>query len=168
MLCDFRENRARGRTKDFVRAKSTYLPSSLILVSAMIVFLGKPFHKELLEAEYHSGRDSFTVAPNQIPEPPSVQPSGSYEDNSSATTPQTAVIEAQLAEVQILSGGREIRQQRIADLYLLIAKIDQSQGIQRATVIETHVSPPDTRTAQLKNELDALQARTERLQQRLN
>jgi len=146
----------------------TFILAGLILASALAIFLWKPFNEVPLKTEYHSGRDSFTVAPNQIPEPPTVKSSNTTVSHSTATTPQAAAIEAQLAEAKKLSAGSEARQQRIAELNQLIAKVDQAQGIERTSADSATPSLADARTAQISQDLDALQARTERLQKRLN
>jgi len=171
MLFSSGKGQLNDRENRFFYTNRTFILAGLILATAVAIFLWKPFQEAPLKTEYHSGRDSFTLAPNQIPAPPTIQSSSEHSINSAAsraTTPQTAAIEAQLAEAKKLSAGREARQQRIAELNQLIAKVDQAQGIERTSADSATPSLTDARTAQISQDLDALQARTERLQKRLN
>jgi hypothetical protein len=170
-------------TDSFLRANRVYLLAGAVFFFGVIFYVWNPFQEQPLQTEYHSGRDSFTVAPNQIPKPPvfeegaqdNAQPlkhsqTAATDPNTtpSVTTPQTAAIEAQLAEAKKLSSGSEARAQRITELNQLIAKVDAAQGIQRKAGKADAEALTHPRTAQIAQELNALQERTERLQKRLN
>lgn len=158
---------------NFIRENRLYIIAGLIFMSAVVVYFVKPFQEAPLKTEYHSGRDSFTVAPDQTPQSTPKSPVVSSDANelsnneaSRASTPQAAAIEAQLAEAKKLSAGSKARQQRIAELNQLIANVDAAQGIQRDQTPSDVLSHPVT--SGIAQDLNALQERTERLQKRLN
>lgn len=164
---------------NFIRENRLYIIAGLIFMSAVIVYFVKPFQEAPLKTEYHSGRDSFTVAPDQLPRPPvdsaeevqrlkHSQAAATDPGSTPSITPQAAAIEAQLAEAKKLSSGAEARAQRITELNQLIAKVDAAQGIQRKAEKADAEALTHPRTAQIAQELNTLQERTERLQKRLN
>ncbi|WP_415882113.1 hypothetical protein [Neptuniibacter sp. QD34_54] len=146
----------------FISSNRAYIIAAAVVALALILFLFNPFQEAPLKTEYHSGRDAFTVAPGQLPEPPRSD-TASTQQSKPSTTPQAAAIEAQLAEAKKLSAGAEERQQRINELNQLVAKLDAAQGADR----ENTQVVADQRTLQIREELDELQARTERLQKRV-
>lgn len=141
----------------------TYIIAAVLVLAAGIFYLFNPFKEAPLQTEYHSGRDAFTLAPGQIPEPPRSTHSGASSHSKPSSTPQAAAIEAQLAEAKKLTEGAKERQQRIKELNQLVAKLDAAQGADR----EPTQVVVDQRTQTIRQELDQLKARTERLQQRV-
>lgn len=166
-------------TDNFLRANRVYLLAGAVFFFGVVFYVWNPFQEQPLQTEYHSGRDSFTVAPDQLPRPPvdsaeevqrlkHSQAAATDPGSTPSITPQAAAIEAQLAEAKKLSSGAEARAQRITELNQLIAKVDAAQGIQRKAEKADAEALTHPRTAQIAQELNTLQERTERLQKRLN